>query len=66
VISCAGILIALRKEQEAVAASTWSRPRVAGVALVVIVVAGIATWAIAATACASSGDTISSRAESGG
>jgi len=43
---CAGILIALRKEQEAVAASTWSRPRVAGVALVVIVVAGIATWAL--------------------
>jgi hypothetical protein len=43
---CAGILIALRKEQEAVAASTWSRPRIAGVALVVIVVAGIATWAL--------------------
>jgi len=43
---CAAILDAMRKEQDAAAASPWSRPRVAGVALAVIAVAGIAAWAL--------------------
>jgi hypothetical protein len=43
---CAGILDAMRNEREAAAASTWPRPRVAGVALAAIAVAGIAMWAL--------------------
>jgi len=43
---CAGILSAMRKDRDAAAASTWSRPRIAGVALAVIAAAGIATWAL--------------------
>jgi hypothetical protein len=41
---CTGIVSAMRQERDAMPASIWSRQRVAGVALVVMALAGIATW----------------------
>jgi anti-sigma factor RsiW len=43
---CAGILSAMRKARDAVAAPKWPASRVTGVALAVIAVAGVATWAV--------------------
>ena len=43
---CAAIVAAIQQEREAAPSSSWSPSRVAGVALAVIAVAGIATWAL--------------------
>lgn len=43
---CAAIVAASREEREAARASTWSRPRVIGTAVVAILVGAIAAWAV--------------------